>query len=56
MSKSKVENWQCKTCHLCMDKPFVNEHTQLTGHQIIIKTDPWEVVRQIQKQLGDIPK
>jgi len=43
-SKNDVENWQCQSCSLCMDKQFVKEHTELTGHKQIIKTDPWEIV------------
>ena len=51
----KVENWQCQTCHLCMDRPFVEEHTRLTGHSQIIKKDAREVANEIIKSLGNIP-
>lgn len=51
-----VENWQCQTCKLCMDKPFVEEHTQLTGHKIIIKKDVWVVANEIISTFNKIPK
>ena len=55
MNKRQVENWQCQTCHLCMDKPFVEEHTRLTGHSQIIKKDAWDVANEIIKSLNNIP-
>lgn len=55
LNKREVENWQCQTCYLCMDKPFVEEHTRLTGHSIIIKKDAMKVANEIIKSLDGIP-
>ena len=39
-----------------MDKPFVEEHTRLTGHKRIIKKDAWKVANEIIKSFEGIPK
>ena len=39
-----------------MDKPFVEEHTRLTGHSQIIKKDAMEVAKEIIKSFESIPR
>ena len=55
MNNGEIENWQCQTCHLCMDPQFIAEHVELTGHTKIIKKDAWDVAKEIIYSFSSIP-